>query len=186
MTTTSLNSSRRGRLFTVGAVLMAVVGLAGCSGEKGDEGVVSVGGTTASSRAADRAQQVEEYRTCLEQHDVPLLDYPTEEGLPQVDKNRVSAEKVSAALEECRGHLPAGGDAVRPAPEDVTGWQRYAACLREHGVSDYPDPDPQSGEPRMNDQQAQQIKEDPDLPAAQQACQSELPSSAGGKGTVGG
>jgi hypothetical protein len=186
MTITPRISSWRGHLLAVGAVLVAVMGLAGCSGGRGEEGVVSVGGPTSASRSVDREQQVDEYRACLEQHDVPLLDYPTEEGLPQVDKTRVSAEKVSSALEACRAHLPDGGDAVRPMTEDVEAWRQYAACLREHGVPDYPDPDPRSGEPRMNDQQARQIKEDPDLSAAQQACQSELPSSAGGKGTVGG
>ncbi|HEV2779613.1 MAG TPA: hypothetical protein VGX25_09450 [Actinophytocola sp.] len=179
----SYRRSPRASLLLAGIAVLATAGLAGCSTGNGDEGVVSAGGTTTSTQAADREMRIKQYRDCLTQHGIPLLDQPTEEGLPQIDKNRVPADRVSVALQECRESLPTGGDVDKPAQEDIEARQRYAACIREHGVPAYPDPDPQSGEQRMSDELSRQLKNDPKLPAAEQACQSVLPS---GKGTVGG
>lgn len=165
-------------------VLAAAAGLAACTAAGSDEGVVSAGGTQSAGKTADREEMIEKYRDCLTRLGIPLLDQPTGEGIPQVDKERATPEKISAAMAECREYVPTGGDAERPAQSDIEARQRYAECVREHGVPSYPDPDPRTGAERMTDEQAAELKNDPRFPAAQQACQSVLPS--GGKGTVGG
>lgn len=172
------------RFLAAGIAVLTATVLAACADAGGDDGVISAGGTATSGQAVDREQMIKQYRDCLSQQDIPLLDQPTEEGLPQIDKGRVSPDKVSAAMEVCRRYLPTGGDAERPAQEDIEARQRYAECIREHGVPSYPDPDPRTGEERMSEEQSRELKDDPKLPAAQQECQSVLPS--GGKGTVGG
>jgi hypothetical protein len=175
---------QRHRFIATGIAVLAATGLAACTSAGGNQGVVSVGGTRTSERAADREQMIQKYRDCLTEQGIPLLDQPTDEGIPQVDKEHVTPEKVSAAMAKCQAYVPTGGDAERPAQSDIEARQHYAECIREHGVPSYPDPDPQTGAERMTDEQARELKNDPKLPAAQEACQSVLPS--GGKGTVGG
>ena len=176
----------RAPCLAAGIVILTAAMLAGCASDNGDEGVVSAGGTATSGPAADREQKLEQYRDCLERHGIPLLDYPTGEGLPQIDKGRTSTEKLSAAFEECRAYLPTGGDIVRLPQTDIEAWRRYAACIRENGVADYPDPDPRGGEQRVGEELGRRLKDDPKLPAALEACRSALPSGPDGKGTVGG
>jgi hypothetical protein len=175
---------QRHRPIAIGIAVLAAVWLSACTPAGGDEDVVSAGGTRSSTQTTDREETIKKYRDCLTEQGIPLLDQPTDEGLPQIDKEHVTPEKVSAATEKCQAFVPTGGDTERPAQSDIEARQRYAECVREHGVPSYPDPDPQTGAEQMTDEQAAELKNDPKLPAAQEACQSALPS--GGKGTVGG
>jgi hypothetical protein len=162
------------------ALLLAAGLLAGCGSRGDDQGVVSAGGQSGSSTAApDRAQQIGQYRGCLVRNGVTLLDYAADDGLPQIDKDHTPLEKVSTAQQNCRAFMPSGGDADRPSQADIENRQHYAACIREHGIPGYPDPDPVTGEPRISDQLAAQLKDDPKLPLAQEACQSLLATQGG-------
>lgn len=178
--------SPRTILLAAGTAILMITGFTGCARAGGDQEVVSAGGEATPERVADRAQKITQYRDCLVQQGIPLLEQPTEEGLPQIDKNRAPAEKVSAGLQECRKQLPDGGELVKVSQEDIQARQRYAACIRDHGVLSYPDPDPRTGEQIPNEELARQLKNDPELPAAEQACQSVRPSTSNEKGTVGG
>ena len=75
---------------------------------------------------------------------------------------------MEAALDECERQLPP----IEPPPpvsaETVAQYRRYAQCMREHGIADFPDPGP-NGELTgawLRDNN----------PAAVKACQSLLPN----------
>ena len=169
-------------------VVAAGVLLTGCGSPDKAPGVTSIGPGAAAgtpSPVADRARQIELYRECLVTNRVKLLDQPTEEGLPQVDKENTSIEVLSAAQEKCRQFQPSGGDVVKRSPADLEALRRYAVCLREHGVPNYPDPDPVTGDPRISDELSAQLKNDPNMITAAQQCQNPL-DSGGGTGSVNG
>lgn len=170
------------------SLLAFALGAAGCASSAGEPAVSSIGsppagGTTAP--AADRAELIRRYADCMRQQGVLLLDTATEEGLPQIDKRRTPVEKVEAALRKCRAYLPTSDAAPPISPADLAARQRHAACVRAHGVPDYPDPDSQTGEPKMSDELAGRLKNDPKLPTALEECRGLLPAPTS-TGHVGG
>jgi hypothetical protein len=175
----SMNKFLRG--MSAIAVAAGISVLVACSGENDSPDVVSVDGSSPSSEV-NREQQLGEYRDCLTENGVTLLEEPTEEGLPQVDKERTPLDTVSSATEACRAQLPSGGEVTQPDPDEIATRQRYAECMRENGIPAYPDPDPRTGDPRISEELDRQLKNDPKLPAAQEACQAELGGSPAGEG----
>jgi hypothetical protein len=166
------------------AVAVGISVLAACSGENDSPDVASVDGS--SSTGMDREQQIAAYRDCLTENGVLLLEEPTAEGLPQVDKERTPAEAMSKATEACRAQLPSGGDVVQPDADEIAARQRYAECIRENGIPAYPDPDPRTGDPGIDEELDRRLKDSPNLAAAEQACRSELGDSPSGGDVFGG
>jgi hypothetical protein len=50
-----------------------------------------------------------------------------------------------AAGEACRDVAPAGWGDEKTAPGDEEVMLKFARCMREQGVADFPDPDPNNG-----------------------------------------
>jgi len=174
----------------IGGLAVLALACAGCGAGAGDPGtpgssVVAVG-TAPPPSAADRQTRIGQYRDCLQHNGVVLLDEATSEGMPQIDKGRTPQDKVAAAMDQCRQLLPAGDDAPKPAPGDIEVRQRYAQCIRDHGIPAYPDPDPVTGTEQLSDELSARLKTDPKMADALQACQSILAAGSNGKGQVGG
>ncbi|WP_322767228.1 hypothetical protein [Frankia sp. Cr1] len=171
----------------VSAAGLTVALLSGCAGGGGTSHVVSVsaGSPSAVQSSADRGSQATRYRDCLLSNGVTLLDQSTAEGMPQIDKERTNIGVVNAASQRCRPYLPAAVDAERPDQQAVEAQRRLAVCLRGHGVPEYPDPDPVTGDPRVSDQLAARLKDDPSLASGLQTCQQQVWPATGG-GTIGG
>ncbi|HET8658082.1 MAG TPA: hypothetical protein VFM55_03690 [Micromonosporaceae bacterium] len=168
------------------SVLLAGLLVAGCGSGEDQPQAASIGaGGPLGRPGEDREYQVERYRDCLLQHGVTLLDHPTAEGMPQVDKQRTPVEVVSVAYERCRLLLPTAGEVVKVAPEEIEARRRLAVCVREQGVPEYPDPDPVTGDPRVSDELAIRLKGDPRLAAAVQECRRQAGVGTG-PGVVGG
>lgn len=164
-----------GRHLAVGgvavSVLLAGLLVAGCGSGEDQPQVAAIGAGRSSGKPdEDRGRQAERYRDCLLQHRVTLLDHPTAEGMPQIDKVRTPVEVASFAYERCRPLLPTAGEVVKVAPEEIEARRRLAACVREQGVPEYPDPDPVTGVSPVSDELAVRLKGDPRLAAAVQAC----------------
>ncbi|GAB7037056.1 MULTISPECIES: hypothetical protein [Catenuloplanes] len=49
--------------------------------------------------------------------------------------------EFNAAVEKCRPLLPNGGEAEPMSEQERAEALTFAACMREHGIEDYPDPD---------------------------------------------
>jgi hypothetical protein len=138
--------------------LLLVLGLAaGCGkGRGGDNGVASAGGTPTASAGAgtgnstpDPAKDQEnmlKYAQCMREHGVDMPDPQFEGGgismsIPQgTDK-----AKVEAADKECRHFMPNGGQPMKADPEMQEKMRKYAQCMRENGVPEFPDPSEDGG-----------------------------------------
>jgi hypothetical protein len=131
--------SGRGRLrraplwpaLLVAAVTAGVVLAAGCSSPASS--------TPANNGGKTRYQQAVAYAACMRQHGEPAFPDPTSNGsFPNTGNLDLSSPQFKAAASACKS--------LEPAPDSAQyrqGYQqllKYSACMRSHGVSNYPDP----------------------------------------------
>jgi hypothetical protein len=91
-----------------------------------------------------------------------------------------------AAQEACKSLLPNGGVAPKMTAADQQKFLQWAACIRSHGVPDFPDPQFGDGGARISIGGGPGKGPDPNSPtfkAAQDACKSLMPGK-GGPGTL--
>jgi hypothetical protein len=124
----------------VGALLVA-----GCS-SSGDDG--SAGATSSARDGAVR------FAACMRDNGVRDFPDPDASGDLTLDGvvNGSSLDPDSAtwktAVAACKELEPAGFTGGRRSPEQQTAALTFAACMREHGVRDFPDP--VNGEPLID------------------------------------
>jgi len=163
--------------------VLAAVSVAGCRGSSEEPQVASAGGAAAApvaspgpARSADREEQLRQFTACMREQGIDMPDPEPGAGGgririggPDGGDDPQQAAKTEQAMQVCRSLLPNGGEPPKLDAEQQEQFQRFAQCMREHGV-DMPDPEPgtgriiirRSGGPDPND---------PDFEAAQQACQ---------------
>jgi hypothetical protein len=152
------------RLAAASALSIALTVLPGCSlagGAPWGAGDGAAGGADSNQgqRAGDARAQAEpvwrEFTRCVRSRGYPDLPDPiiAEDGsarLPQ-EAARVAKERHSEALRACQPvlrRLPAGISAAiggqhridPPTAEDIVQLRRFAGCMRQHGVPEWPDP----------------------------------------------
>lgn len=156
--------SRRisGPVLAVLVVLGAGVWLAGCDGAEGPQvataATADAGAPSGPDGGAERGK--EQMNACLREHGVD----------PEAGTDQLDPDRLNAAMQQCRQHLPAAEEPVRLSPEDIERNRRYAQCIREHGVPDYPDPDPVTGRSVLTQEQGARLKDNPRLTGAQETC----------------
>lgn len=179
------------RLTTWTIAVAALALLGGCSsGQRPQVATAQSGGSTAAASTLDPAEQADRWASCMREHGVtmaqtsggaPVLD---DAGLPRVDKEKTSTAVVTKASDACRALLPVVAPASTPLTADeLDRLRRYAVCMRQHGIPEYPDPDPVTGSANATDALKNRDKYDPAVIAAMQACQPLLDNDSG---TVGG
>ncbi|MEV0895757.1 hypothetical protein [Actinoplanes sp. NPDC049802] len=137
----------RNRTVLAIGVLLAVT-TAGCTagGEK-DPGVATAGGGkpgTVTSTGTDSGPDPDaslKYAECMREQGLewfpdPKADGRMEVAVPQgVDKDTMDkADKV------CKKYLPNGGEPPQRSAEDIERDRKYAQCMRDNGVTGFPDP----------------------------------------------
>jgi len=124
----------------VGLVVVALLaGLAGCSASG------SQAATTTTTGQQGAAEVLREFVRCARANGMPnlpdlklgsngLVSFP--EGIPEPPKS------VERACKSIWDRLPASatGNVGRP-PADIQALVRFARCMREHGMADFPDPE---------------------------------------------
>ncbi len=175
--------------------------LAGCGAGSPGSGVAHLGSSssTTSSTAARSAgssgggesspgSQAVAYAACMRSHGV--ANFPD----PQISHNSSGVSvrmavpasiggnpKFKSADQACRRLLPAGGPSDQPvSPAQQTQYLKAAACVRSHGVPNFPDPTFSAGGVHI-DQKGLDMSS-PTLKAAVRACESLIPGGAGGNG----
>jgi hypothetical protein len=112
---------------------------------------------------------------------------PHSSGIGHIDPN---TPQFRAADQACQSHLPAPPpEAGQPmTPRDQAQWLQFSACVRFHGVPNFPDPDFTNGGPKpfFNYSGTGVGAQSPTVAAAQEACRSVLPVIGGGAGGNGG
>jgi hypothetical protein len=161
----------------LGVIVLLLAGLAGCSASGG-----SGAATTTTSAQQNVAAVLRELVRCARANGMPNMPDLRLDSNGRVSLPPGTPEPPKSVERACRSiweRLPASarGDEERP-PADVQALLRYARCMREHGVTDFPDPDAQGNfkaPPRL-----QREGKSPRLLRAMQACQQLNPNKKGG------
>jgi hypothetical protein len=120
--------------------------------------------------AADR-QQALAFARCMRDNGVP--DFPDPDANGQFrgqSHEQQNTPKFQAANEACRSLAP-GGEHEKSDPATVEQMRQFSQCMRDNGVPDFPDPDPDG---RLRGQGHEQ-QDTPTFRAAMQTCRPKLP-----------
>jgi hypothetical protein len=165
---------------------LALVALlsAGCSNAAARTGTSSSGGTT---NATDRDQALK-FAECMRRNGVREFPDPDASGTLTIDgvANRSSLDTSSAAFKQaiaaCRDLQPAGFTGHKRTAQEQENALKFAQCIRDNGVKDFPDPAPDGplvDTSRMPGNPA--ARSIPGLQAAMQKCR-DLAANAGAVG----
>lgn len=153
--------------------LMAVLALTGCAQQSGDDGIASAGiGTAAATPSAGPSLSQQEkglkFAQCMRENGVDMPD-PDPDGGPvrvRISGGPVDRDKFEKAQQACKQYSPfAEGGPANADPQMAENMRKFAQCMRDNGVPNFPDPD---GGRVMIDKS---IGEDPDFEPAQKLCQ---------------
>jgi hypothetical protein len=136
----------RSVLFAVPLLVLAVA-LGACGGDS--TGGDSDGGN--ATQASDHEKQLA-FARCMRDNGVDMPDPKPigDGGLAVAAGSAADANDpaFNAALEKCRSKLPNGGQPRPLTPEQREKQLAFAKCMRENGITDFPDP-PAEGAPRQ-------------------------------------
>jgi hypothetical protein len=154
---TYLEPKRRARLrlaalMTAGFLAVGAA-VSACGGGPSTPGAATGSTTTIaanSSGGTTDATGLVAYSSCMRSHGVPNFPDPASSGgIPKTGvisaEGAVSSAQVDAAQNACKSLLPAGsplsGTPIQTVPtRDQQDYLKVAACLRSHGVANFPDP----------------------------------------------
>jgi cytochrome c1 len=156
-------------------------GLVACGSQQDSDiatadGVDPSGRTTSATAPStgDREEQSREFAQCMRDHGIEMSD--PQPGKPAAIGKEGEDAKTKAALEACREFMPNGGEPPSVSPEMLEQGRKYAQCMREHGLADFPDPDPDA----QGGQAANVDPNDPTFKAADEACKDLRPTQGSG------
>jgi hypothetical protein len=175
--------------------LLLALPVAGCArGGGDDDGVASASGAKPSASATgntgkrnpkDDQEAFLKYSQCMRDHGIPMDDPQMEGGgFSMSIPEGTDVAKVQAAEAECKQFMPNGGEPPKLDAEQQEKMRKFAQCMRENGVPNFPDPSEDGGimidggklglDPR-----SQQFKD------AEKACEQHQPKPPGGGGDNG-
>jgi hypothetical protein len=181
-------NARPHRWAVAALILLATWSLAAAcsSGSKGP-GVANLGSpTTGSSSGGGKRAGALAYSQCMRAHGLPDYPDPNSNGEIQInigpgsdlDQNNPRYKAAEAA---CKSLLPAQGS----PPKGVKAANlKYARCMRDHGIKDFPDPNPDG---TLQVQATPGSDLDPNNPLfkkANDACKSLQPGGGAGGGSL--
>ncbi|MER5423492.1 hypothetical protein [Streptosporangium roseum] len=159
--------------------LALTLALTGCGADDGGSTVASAGGDKKSDGAAGAAKSVSpdemgvKFAQCMREHGVDMEDPKPGEGIRLTLKKGPESEK---AMEACREYSPMENGSKQADPEAEEKGRKFAACMRENGLEEFPDPQPGQRGIRID----RKMGEDPDFAKAQQSCQGIFSGGPGG------
>jgi hypothetical protein len=155
---TYLETKRRPRLrrfaLVTAGILAVGVAVAACGGGPSTPSAATGSTTTtaagSSASGSTDATGLVAYSSCMRSHGVPNFPDPSSTGgVPKAGvisaEGAVSSAQVNAAQNACKSLLPAGsslsGTPIQTIPtQDQQDYLKVAACLRSHGITNFPDP----------------------------------------------
>jgi hypothetical protein len=172
-------------------VLLAALALGGCGKADDTAGVATAHGTASASAAASGGAPVDEkeralqFATCVRANGIPDFPDPkfnagggTSLNLPP----GLDQAKVDKALAACKKYQVNGGEPSKLDPERLDKLRAYAKCMRDNGITNFPDPTDQGIQGDGLDMDSPSVK------AADAKCSKYGPAagSDGGRGTSAG
>ena len=126
--------------------LISLVG-AGCgSNAPSETDTAGSAGTGANKSATDQGNAVK-FAECIREHGVSDFPDPDAKGEFQYGVS-VSPAVWQKATTACKDLQPPGALSSKRTPKQQSASLKFAACIRDHGVKDFPDP--VNGEPAIN------------------------------------
>lgn len=100
-----------------------------------------------TSVAADPQDAALTYSRCMRENGLPAFPDADAEGRILIPLGSIDPDSAEfrAAGDACRHLAPEGWGDETAAPGDAEVMLEFARCMRENGVADYPDPDPNAG-----------------------------------------
>lgn len=142
---------------TVAGLVLGAILMAGCSSSAGTGAPSSAAASTAATPASatagkpDAAALAVSAAACLRQHGLDMPD-PSLGPNGQLGWNVQALGKVpqsvqQAAMQACASQIAAAQSAAGPGhlAAAVDAGVKYAACMRQHGLASFPDPNPANG-----------------------------------------
>ena len=154
-----LTRSPRARLLAAAALVSGVLA-AGCGGNSHSPPTTTSSGATASASSTATARAVTTdassvgppttalaFSECMRSNGVPNFPDPKPGGGLEfpVGGGNVGSPAFRSAQAKCRKLLPDGGppgpgSTTHPSAQTMTKLVKIAACMRAHGISQFPDP----------------------------------------------
>jgi hypothetical protein len=166
----------RGR-WRAGVLAAAVAGTALLVAACGAGGSSVAAGSTAYQKAVAYAQ-------CMRSHGEPGWPDPNSQGNFIIDGKKdhltgQSSPQMQSANKACQRLLPNGGqETAAQLRKDLNQALKFVACMRSHGIPDFPDPVVQDGGVVVHG--GSLGPNSPQMKSAGQACNSVLPGPGGG------
>jgi hypothetical protein len=201
-------SARRQRTRQGAVAAMTLTALvilaAGCGASSPSSGVAHLGSSTSSSTpartssaesgsggsgSAQAANQAVAYAACVRAHGLPGFPDPQVSSHGNEVSVRVavtpglsSNPHFNSAQQACRKLMPGGGPGSgsghQISPQEQSQYLKAAACIRSHGVPNFPDPTFSGGGVHVSQQGID--LHSPQVRSAEEACQSLIPGGLHG------
>lgn len=134
------------------------------------------------SMRTGNAADGEKFSACMRKHGLPNYPDPNSQGVISINSGMgldPGSPAFRSAQATCSKLLPNGG---QPTPAQIAQQQQkllaYSACMRAHGLSDFPDPS--NGGLRISVHPGSDLDpSNPTFQKAQQACQKYMPFKRG-------
>jgi hypothetical protein len=160
-------------------LLIAAFGLAGCANPGDGASPDKAGGSTrppaASASPSQQPADWDGYYDCLAAQGLTLQDPGS--GEKRVDKDANEPAAITKAEAACASKLPARGQAD---PAALAEARKISECVRREGVTDYPDPDPRTGEVAVDGALGEKLKGDQKVIEALKKCSPAAGGTSGG------
>lgn len=97
--------------------------------------------------AQDPADAALTYSRCMRENGLSAFPDADTEGRIRIPLGSIDPDSAvfRAAGDACRHLAPAGWGDAKEGPGDAEVMLEFARCMRENGLPDYPDPDPNAG-----------------------------------------
>ncbi|GAA3618092.1 hypothetical protein GCM10022419_124530 [Nonomuraea rosea] len=174
------------RITTVMAYGLLTLVLAAC-GQNQETGasVASAGSPAATTSAASTASGNDgglKFAQCMRENGIEMPDPEGSDGRIQVRlPEGADPQKAKTAMEQCKQHLPNGGEPEQADPQKLEQQRKFAQCMRDNGVPKFPDPDASGGFKMGPD--TGMDPNDPKVQAARQTCAKFQPAAPSGAPT---
>jgi hypothetical protein len=166
--------------------LLLTLGVAGCQRSAGTGRVATAGkGGNATSSAKPDGQTDQErmlkFAQCVRDNGVPDFADPQVSGGGGVSigmPDGTDPKKADAAMQKCKQYMPNGGEPQKLDPKDLEKLRKLAQCMRDNGVTNFPDPTDHGIQ--VNGNTSGLDPNDPKFKAADEACARYRPTPPSG------
>ena len=138
-------------------------------------------GTGGARKKLSKQEKAVKFAECMRANGVPHFPDPDPKGEFNFGVD-VTVEVWTKAVDACKALKPPGALSAKRTPKEQSASLRFAQCVREHGVKDFPDP--VNGEPLIDTYKIPSSNKPGGmtiLNAATDACGAILEKSAGGQ-----